>query len=43
MITTMAISNCIFKRCPRSDTLIFLKGFEARMITVVKARQFYIF
>lgn len=40
MITTVAVSNCIFKRRPKSVTLILLKGFEARMITVVKTRQF---
>lgn len=43
MIMTMAVSNCIFKWRPRSATQIFLKVFEARMITVVKAKQFYIF
>lgn len=43
MIMIMAVSNCIFKRRPRSATQIFLKVFEARMITVVKTKQFYIF
>lgn len=43
MIMTMAVSNWIFMWRPRSATQIFLQVFEARMITVVKTKQFYIF